>query len=890
VSSLGRSIIPAAGWLKDHGRDPAMARGVEFSNVRIFERETRRMPNFTLHELAHAYHDRTLPDGFDNPQLKAAFENARKNKLYEQVEQRFGDGHSEIVRAYAMTNPMEYFAECSEAYFSTNDFFPFNREQLEKHDPQICGLLSTLWNTNPAQQIESKQNSLQDWKHSGSIWLLTTPEGANLPASVQLKNFPVLLRIHRDFLDFTQLLPHGEDLRIATPSGALLDFQIEHWDATAGTATVWVRIPEIRGNTRQELRLHWGNASATSLSSGKAVFNESNHYRSVWHLSDPQADEVGHTTAKDTGTTSTPGVIGSARHFADNKGITGGEEIAALPVGSEEHSTELWFRTEDMNSTLIGWGNEAGQGKVVMQFRSPPHIRMDCYFSDGNVSSDSRLPRGQWTHVVHTYRQGEANVYINGVPDGTSKRSGSPLNIKSPARLYLGGWYNNYDFVGDIDEVRISSVARSPDWIQLQYENQKPAQMLSGVIVKTGSEFAVSATKLTVPENQSASIQLTANGAEKIIWLLNRDGQQTVVATDRLSYEFKAGRVAARPVTQPADDASKTQITSDPLQATLTVKAIYPDHVKSQDIAITIVDDIPEPAFTLAAPETWDGRQTIKVTPQISNLAAMQAKNAAQLSIQWTIDDVAAITTTTPDQLVLNRSLGSGQLKITATVDNGGAPIQQAATITVQEPPTGQDPWITAPISEIEQPEDNQFISRQGNAAGEASVGTLRYAGKLTETADSMFLKVFADDQLFATETAKPGPELQYSLSVNLKPGLIKYRTEFGCKKNGVESVLHRAANIVCGDAFIIIGQSNAVATDFGKDNPLKANDWIRTFGSTAGDPNGSRLKLWAPAEARSPGGRSEIGYWGMELGRRICRERTHPCLHPQWRCRRYSY
>jgi hypothetical protein len=312
--------------------------------------------------------------------------------------------------------------------------------------------------------------------------------------------------------------------------------------------------------------------------------------------------------------------------------------------------------------------------------------------------------------------------------------------------------------------------------------------------------------------------------------------------------------------------------------------------VKSQDIAITIVDDIPEPAFTLAAPETWDGRQTIKVTPQISNLAAMQAKNAAQLSIQWTIDDVAAITTTTPDQLVLNRSLGSGQLKITATVDNGGAPIQQAATITVQEPPTGQDPWITAPISEIEQPEDNQFISRQGNAAGEASVGTLRYAGKLTETADSMFLKVFADDQLFATETAKPGPELQYSLSVNLKPGLIKYRTEFGCKKNGVESVLHRAANIVCGDAFIIIGQSNAVATDFGKDNPLKANDWIRTFGSTAGDPNGSRLKLWAPAEARSPGGRSEIGYWGMELGRRICRERTHPCLHPQWRCRRYSY
>jgi hypothetical protein len=31
-------------------------------------------------------------------------------------------------------------------YFSTNDFFPFTREQLVKHDPTIAELLGTLWN------------------------------------------------------------------------------------------------------------------------------------------------------------------------------------------------------------------------------------------------------------------------------------------------------------------------------------------------------------------------------------------------------------------------------------------------------------------------------------------------------------------------------------------------------------------------------------------------------------------------------------------------------------------------------------------------------------------------------------------------------------------------
>lgn len=137
---------PGAGWLKDHGRDPAMEKGVEFSNIGIFEKEYRRMPNFALHELAHAYHDQFLQDGFSNPKIKMAHDKARKAGSYDQVEQRFGDGRSAQTKAYAMSNPAEYFAESTEAYFSTNDFFPFTREQLVKHDPTIAELLGTLWN------------------------------------------------------------------------------------------------------------------------------------------------------------------------------------------------------------------------------------------------------------------------------------------------------------------------------------------------------------------------------------------------------------------------------------------------------------------------------------------------------------------------------------------------------------------------------------------------------------------------------------------------------------------------------------------------------------------------------------------------------------------------
>ncbi len=142
---------PGAAWLRDNGRDPAMAQGVEFTDVRNFEAETKRMPNFTLHELAHGYHDRVLARGFDNAEITAAYERAKSSQSYDKVERWFGNGSPNTQeKAYAMTSPMEYFAESSEAFFSRNDFFPFTRDELKQHDPGMFKLLERLWNSAPA--------------------------------------------------------------------------------------------------------------------------------------------------------------------------------------------------------------------------------------------------------------------------------------------------------------------------------------------------------------------------------------------------------------------------------------------------------------------------------------------------------------------------------------------------------------------------------------------------------------------------------------------------------------------------------------------------------------------------------------------------------------------
>ena len=136
---------PGAGWLRDNGRDPAMVKGVEFTDVKNFEAETKRMPNFTLHELAHGYHDRVLARGFDHAEIKAIYEKAKAGGQYDRVERQDSEGLKRYERAYAMTSPMEYFAETTEAFFSRNDFFPFTRDELKQHDPEMEKLLARLW-------------------------------------------------------------------------------------------------------------------------------------------------------------------------------------------------------------------------------------------------------------------------------------------------------------------------------------------------------------------------------------------------------------------------------------------------------------------------------------------------------------------------------------------------------------------------------------------------------------------------------------------------------------------------------------------------------------------------------------------------------------------------
>ncbi len=137
----GAQYHPNKGWLIDNGHEASLAKCVHVSRASTYANPDHVFvqPSMMLHELAHAYHDQVLD--FEYKPVKAAFARAQLEGQYKEV--LFVKGGKR--KHYALTNHKEYFAEATEAWFGTNDFYPFVRSELKEHDAGLYKVLEEVW-------------------------------------------------------------------------------------------------------------------------------------------------------------------------------------------------------------------------------------------------------------------------------------------------------------------------------------------------------------------------------------------------------------------------------------------------------------------------------------------------------------------------------------------------------------------------------------------------------------------------------------------------------------------------------------------------------------------------------------------------------------------------
>jgi len=135
---------PSAHWLKENGYPMELEKCVHIPIAADLPtvRNINEQPWVILHELAHAYHDQVLD--FENPRIKDVQSRYKESGR--------GDAtllfNGQRVKHYALTNQMEFFAEMTEAYFGSNDFFPFNRAELQETELETYELMTKIWNSD----------------------------------------------------------------------------------------------------------------------------------------------------------------------------------------------------------------------------------------------------------------------------------------------------------------------------------------------------------------------------------------------------------------------------------------------------------------------------------------------------------------------------------------------------------------------------------------------------------------------------------------------------------------------------------------------------------------------------------------------------------------------
>ena len=291
--------------------------------------------------------------------------------------------------------------------------------------------------------------------------------------SAPLTNFPLLVRLSTAITDFSysQCRPDGADLAFYDAGIRLVAHEIDTWD-TNGTSLVWVRVPEVTSSTR--LRLVFGNPAdvAPAFTTNGAVWADG--YRAVWHLDDgtsnnnildSTANRFGGVKKAAGSPAETDAVVGKGQLFASSYiNLTGLKDTATTHTvsmwikGSSAAAGQYFFDVET-GRFMLGWGSDTA-GKIGLYRTS--------WVDFGSTPSPN-----VWHHIAVCCGGTDAKLYVDGALYGVQ---GAYSGVGFNGQVALGSRYSRDSkyFAGLLDEVRVSSVLRPPDWIAASYSNMVP--------------------------------------------------------------------------------------------------------------------------------------------------------------------------------------------------------------------------------------------------------------------------------------------------------------------------------------------------------------------------------------------------------------------------------
>ena len=343
-------------------------------------------------------------------------------------------------------------------------------------------LLSLLWCNSAAAWWN------EDWQYRQKIHIDTTTSGADIKEN--LMDVPVLIRLHTGNFNFNNAQSEGGDLRFVTSDDTqLLKHHIERFDIIDEMALIWVKLPRLSAQTNQEfIWLYYGNGEAVGGQDAKATYD--NAYAAVFHFSEiegpPQdATANGQEVLAFSGGLGLPGVIDGSLTL---NGTSDRLQINPSPSLSFDSGMTFsaWVRINQEQADAYLLQIPFATGEMVVGIDG---TNVYCRLSESKdqviqTEKNTSLSLGQWHHLMVSAAPGQRLIiYLDGL-----EMFFTAVNLPWPAfdrGLILGSAVvAGHGYAGDLDEIEISTIARSASWARSIYTNQGPEGLLCGVGVE----------------------------------------------------------------------------------------------------------------------------------------------------------------------------------------------------------------------------------------------------------------------------------------------------------------------------------------------------------------------------------------------------------------------
>lgn len=319
-----------------------------------------------------------------------------------------------------------------------------------------------------------------DWQYRIKVTVLAEK------VADDLTDFPVFVDLSLMPEDFWSNVNNGGgDIRVTkADSETELPREVVSCDTDNETGELHFLADTISDSSDTEFYIYYGNQGANDYVDDDMYGTEAvwtNGWGAVWHLSESGntiKDSTGNgNTGTNNGMWTADGRMGTAR---ESDGSTNYYNISINPISSDitfSHNSDMtisaWVKPNSWSgrSEIIGSRRADALGVAVLS-----NGTIEGQFDDIFPTSTGTVSFGNWNHIVVVQNghptDSTASFYLNGQFDSTGS-SRDQNGWGSQPYLFIGyESRSNSRLNGVVDEIRISKVARTSEWISTEYNNQ----------------------------------------------------------------------------------------------------------------------------------------------------------------------------------------------------------------------------------------------------------------------------------------------------------------------------------------------------------------------------------------------------------------------------------